>query len=107
MYVFGFVGGYFLVRWLAKEKKGFTFPRRAQELVSYLVVWSYPGRSSGYVLFTISRFYFANPLQIFASGTAGCRFMVPHRSIIDGMVVHQETRLSVLPLADLALWRCR
>jgi Prolipoprotein diacylglyceryl transferase len=96
MYVFGFVGGYFLIRWLAK-KRGIHLPKDVlQELISYLVVGVILGGRLGYVLFYNLPFYLANPLEI--CGLAR-RHVVSWRSdwnIIDGMVVRQETRLSVL-----------
>jgi len=66
MYVFGFVGGYFLVRWLAKKKKVDLPKDVLQELISYLVIGVIAGGRLGYVLFYNLPFYLANPLEIFA-----------------------------------------
>jgi len=74
MYVFGFVGGYFLVRWLA-EKRKVELPKDAlQEMISYLAIGVIVGGRLGYVLFYNLPFYLSHPLEVFAVWHGGMSF---------------------------------
>ena len=104
MYVFGFVGGYFLVRWLAKKKQ-IDLPKDVlQELISYLVVGVIVGGRLGYVLFYNLPFYLANPLEIFAVWRGGMSF---HGGLIGASLMGwwftKKHGLSFYRLADLCV----
>src|SRR5882672_1076829 len=104
MYVFGFVGGYFLVRWLAKKRRVYLPKDVLQELVSYLVVGVILGGRLGYVLFYNLPFYFVNPLQIFAVWHGGMSF---HGGLIGASLMGwwftRKRGLAFYPLADLCV----
>jgi len=104
MYVFGFVGGYFLVRWLAKKKQ-IDLPKDVlQELISYLVVGVIVGGRLGYVIFYNLPFYLANPLEIFAVWRGGMSF---HGGLIGASLMGwwftKKHGLSFYRLADLCV----
>jgi len=104
MYVFGFVGGYFLIRWLAK-KRGIHLPKDVlQELISYLVVGVILGGRLGYVLFYNLPFYLANPLEIFAFWHGGMSF---HGGLIGTLLMGwwfaKKRGLAFYPLADVCV----
>src|SRR5262245_54851706 len=102
MYVFGFVGGYFLVRWLAKKRRVHLPKDVLQELISYLVVGVILGGRLGYVLFYNLPFYLANPLEIFAVWHGGMSF---HGGLIGASLMGwwftRKRGLAFYPLADL------
>lgn len=104
MYVFGFVGGYFLVRWLAKKKKVDLPKDVLQELISYLVIGVIAGGRLGYVLFYNLPFYLANPLEIFAVWRGGMSF---HGGLIGASLMGwwftKKHGLSFYRLADLCV----
>src|SRR5215471_3888216 len=104
MYVFGFVGSYFLVRWLAKKRSVHLPKDVLQELISYLVVGVIIGGRLGYVLFYNLPFYFANPLEIFAVWHGGMSF---HGGLIGaslmGWCFTRKRGLPFYPLADLCV----
>jgi len=104
MYVFGFVGGYFLVRWLAKKKKVDLSKDILQELISYLVIGVIAGGRLGYVLFYNLPFYLANPLEIFAVWRGGMSF---HGGLIGASLMGwwfaKKHGLSFYRLADLCV----
>ena len=104
MYVFGFVGSYFLVRWLAKKRSVHLPKDVLQELISYLVVGVIIGGRLGYVLFYNLPFYFANPLEIFAVWHGGMSF---HGGLIGaslmGWWLTRKRGLPFYPLADLCV----
>jgi len=104
MYVFGFIGGYFLVRWLAKKKKVDLPKDILQELISYLVIGVIAGGRLGYVLFYNLPFYLANPLEIFAVWRGGMSF---HGGLIGASLMGwwftKKHGLSFYRLADLCV----
>lgn len=104
MYVFGFVGGYFLVRWLARKKKVDLPKDVLQELISYLVVGVIVGGRLGYVLFYNLPFYLANPLEIFAVWRGGMSF---HGGLMGASLMGwwfiKKHGLSFYRLADLCV----
>ena len=104
MYVFGFIGGYFLVRWLARKKKVDLPKDVLQELISYLVVGVIVGGRLGYVLFYNLPFYLANPLEIFAVWRGGMSF---HGGLMGASLMGwwftKKHGLSFYRLADLCV----
>jgi phosphatidylglycerol---prolipoprotein diacylglyceryl transferase len=104
MYVFGFVGGYFVVRWLAKKKKVDLPKDVLQELIGYLVVGVIVGGRLGYVFFYNLPFYLANPLEIFAVWRGGMSF---HGGLVGASLMgwwfSQKHGLSFYRLADLCV----
>lgn len=74
MYLFGFVGGYYLVRWLAR-KRGFALQgEQLVELACHLALGVVLGGRLGYVVFYSLPFYLANPLEVFAFWHGGMSF---------------------------------
>ncbi len=102
MYLFGFVGGYFLVRWLAK-KRGAYFPKDAlQEMISYLAIGVIVGGRLGYILFYNLSFYFNNLLEVFAVWHGGMSF---HGGLLGALLMGwwftKRRGFSFYPIADL------
>lgn len=74
MYLFGFVGGYFVARWVAR-KRGLPIGGDVLlELVSYLALGVILGGRLGYALFYNLSFYLAYPLEILAFWQGGMSF---------------------------------
>lgn len=74
MYLFGFVGGYFVARWVAR-KRGFALHNeKLMELVSYVAIGVVLGGRLGYVIFYNLSYYLADPLQVFAFWHGGMSF---------------------------------
>ena len=74
MYLFGFVGGFFVARWLAR-KRGIRFTtEQLTELISYVAIGVVLGGRLGYVIFYNLPYYLAYPLQVFAFWEGGMSF---------------------------------
>ncbi len=102
MYVFGFFGGYFLVRWLAK-KRNVDVPKDVlQELISYLAVGVILGGRLGYVLFYNLPLYLGDPLEALAIWHGGMSF---HGGLLGAVLMGwwftKKRSFSFYPIADL------
>jgi phosphatidylglycerol:prolipoprotein diacylglycerol transferase len=102
MYVFGFVGGYFLIRWLAAKKR-VSLPRDALDnLVSYLVIGVILGGRLGYVVFYNLPYYWNYPLEVFAVWHGGMSFHgALLGSILAGWWFSRRRAVPFYHLADL------
>ena len=74
MYLFGFVGGYFVVRWLGRKRGLGLGNEELMELISYVAIGVVLGGRLGYVIFYNLSYYLAYPLQLFAVWQGACRF---------------------------------
>ena len=104
MYVFGFVGGYFLVRWLAKKRRVHLPKDVLQELISYLVIGVILGGSLGYVLFYNS-FLSCQSVRDFAVWHGGMSFWRLIGASLMGWWFAKKRGLGFYPLRTL-LSRC-
>ena len=74
MYLFGFVGGYFVVRWLGRKRGLGLGNEELMELISYVAIGVVLGGRLGYVIFYNLSYYLAYPLQLFAVWQGGMSF---------------------------------
>ena len=74
MYIFGFVGGFFIARWLARKRKLAFTNEQLAELISYVAIGVVLGGRLGYVIFYSLPYYLAEPLRIFAFWEGGMSF---------------------------------
>lgn len=84
MYLFGFVGGYFLVRWLAPRRGVSLSKDTLLELINYLAVGVIVGGRLGYVVFWNLSYFISHPLEIFAFWHGGMAF---HGGIIGAVLM--------------------
>ena len=84
MYLFGLLGGYFLMRRLARKRK-VDLPREALlDLIGYVAAGVVVGGRLGYVLFYNLPFYLQNPWEIFAVWHGGMSF---HGGLIGSLLM--------------------
>lgn len=74
MYLAGFVGGYFLVRWLATKRSVSLSKDALLELINYLAIGVIVGGRLGYVVFWNLSYFVSHPLEIFAFWHGGMAF---------------------------------
>ena len=74
MYLFGFVGGFFVARWMARRRGLGLGNEQLVELITYVAVGVVLGGRLGYVLFYNLPYFLADPLQIFAFWHGGMSF---------------------------------
>lgn len=74
MYLFGFVGGYFIAAWLARKRGLALGGEKLVELLSYVAIGVVLGGRLGYVVFYNLPYYLAHPVQIFAVWEGGMSF---------------------------------
>jgi phosphatidylglycerol---prolipoprotein diacylglyceryl transferase len=104
MYIFGFVGGYFLVRWLAENRKIHLPKDVLQEFISYLMIGVIFGGRLGYVLFYNLPFYLDNPLEALAIWHGGMSF---HGGLLGALLMGwwftKRGGLAFYPVADVCV----
>src|SRR5205809_323794 len=104
MYIFGFVGGYFLVRWLAEKRKVHLPKDVLQEFISYLMIGVVFGGRLGYVLFYNLPFYLDNPLEALAIWHGGMSF---HGGLLGALLMGwwstKRRGLAFYPVADVCV----
>jgi len=104
MYIFGFVGGYFLVRWLAEKRKIHLPKDVLQEFISYLMIGVIFGGRLGYVLFYNLPFYLDNPLEALAIWHGGMSF---HGGLLGALLMGwwftKRRGLAFYPVADVCV----
>jgi len=102
MYLFGFVGGYFLVRWLAPKRNVPLSKDALLELINYLAIGVIVGGRLGYVLFWNLSYFMSHPLEIFAFWHGGMAF---HGGIIGAALMGwwylRKRKIPFYPVADL------
>ena len=74
MYLFGFAGGFFVARWLARRRNLALGNEQLAELISYIAIGVVLGGRLGYVVFYNLPYYLSHPLQIFAVWEGGMSF---------------------------------
>ncbi len=74
MYLFGFVGGFFVARWLARRRGFKVSNEQLAELVSHVAIGVVLGGRLGYVVFYNLPYYLAHPLQVVAFWEGGMSF---------------------------------
>ena len=74
MYLFGFVGGFFIARWLARRRGLVLNNEQLAEAISYVAIGVVLGGRLGYVIFYNLPFYLSEPLQVFAFWHGGMSF---------------------------------
>ena len=74
MYLFGFVGGFFVARWMARRRGLALGNEQLRDLVTYVAVGVVLGGRLGYALFYNLSYFLADPLQIFAFWHGGMSF---------------------------------
>ena len=74
MYLFGFVGGYFVAAWLARRRGLSLGGDKLVELISYVAIGVVLGGRLGYVIFYNLPYYLTNPAQILAVWEGGMSF---------------------------------
>lgn len=102
MYLLGFVGGYFLVKWLA-PKRGVPLSKDALlGLINYLAIGVIVGGRLGYVLFWNLSYFLSHPLEIFAFWHGGMAF---HGGMIGAVLMGwwylRKEQLRFYAVADL------
>ena len=104
MYLFGFVGGFFVARWLAR-RRGLAFDNeRLAELISYVAIGVVLGGRLGYVIFYNLSYYLAYPLELLAFWHGGMSF---HGGMLGAMLAGwwyvRRHGLPFYPAADCIL----
>lgn len=74
MYLFGFVGGFFVARWLARRRSLSFSNEQLAEAISYVAIGVVLGGRLGYVVFYNLPYYLAEPLKLFAFWEGGMSF---------------------------------
>ena len=101
MYLFGFVGGFFVARWLARRRGLKISNEQLTELISYVAVGVVLGGRLGYVIFYNLPYYLAYPLQVFAFWEGGMSF---HGGMLGAMLAGwlwvRKQGLPFYPAAD-------
>ena len=83
MYLFGFVGGYFVARWLGRKRGSALGNEELMEFISYVAIGVVLGGRLGYVIFYNLPYYLAYPLQLFAVWQGGMSF---HGGLLGAML---------------------
>lgn len=101
MYLFGFVGGFFVARWLARRRGIKISNEQLTELISYVAVGVVLGGRLGYVIFYNLPYYLAYPLQVLAFWEGGMSF---HGGMLGAMLAGwlwvRKQGLPFYPAAD-------
>ena len=104
MYLFGFIGGYFMMCHVAKLREMPIKNETISDLLFYGVLGVVLGGRLGYVLFYNTWYYFNHPLKIFYVWEGGMSF---HGGLIGVMVVLflfcRMRRLNLFMVADLVV----
>ena len=101
MYMFGVIGGYFVVRWIARRRGPTLDNEQLIELITYVAVGVVLGGRLGYAVFYNLSYYFAYPLQLLAFWQGGMSF---HGGLIGAVLAGwwyvRKRGLSFYPAAD-------
>ena len=104
MYLFGFIGGYFMMCHVAKLRKMSINNETISDLLFYGVLGVVLGGRIGYTLFYNSRYYFNHPLKIFYVWEGGMSF---HGGLIGVVIVLflfcRIRKLNLFMVADLVV----
>ncbi len=104
MYLFGFVGGYFMMCHVAKFRKMAINQDTISDLLFYAVLGVVIGGRLGYTLFYNTKYYLSHPLQIFYVWEGGMSF---HGGLLGVLIVLllfcRRRNLPLLLIADLAV----
>ena len=73
-YLFGFAGGFFIARWLARRRGLAISNEQLVELISYVAIGVVLGGRLGYVVFYNLPYYLASPLEVFSVWQGGMSF---------------------------------
>lgn len=102
MYLFGLLGGYFLMRRLARKRRVELSGDALLDLVGCVAVGVVAGGRLGYVLFYNLPFYLHNPLEIFAVWRGGMSF---HGGLLGSLFMGwrfaRKRRIPFYALSDL------
>ena len=104
IFALGFVIAYFLIYYLAKERKLNLTKEDVADFLFYIVIGTVIGSRFFLVLFYDLRYYLANPLEIFALWHGGLSF---HGGLIGailaGFLFCRKKKINFYDLADIAV----
>lgn len=104
MYLLGFVGGFFMMRHVARLRDYPIDKEGISDLLFYAVLGVVIGGRLGYTLFYNAPYYFSHPLKIFYIWEGGMSFHGGLLGVLTALVIFAVRRhFSLLMLADLSV----
>lgn len=104
MYVVAFVIAYFMILYLARQRKVKLTVEQLSDLIAYVIVGMILGARTFYVLFYNLSFYLTNPLEIFAVWHGGLSFHGALLGIIlAGYLFCRRKKINFYDIADIAV----
>jgi len=104
IFVLGFLIGYFLLVYLAKQRKLDLTKDDLSDLLLYLLIGIVAGARLFYILFYNLKFYLSSPLDIFAFWHGGMSF---HGGLAGGMIAVflfcKKKKINVYDILDIAV----
>lgn len=104
MYALGFLITYFLLLFLAKERKMSLDKEKILDLIVYSMIGTILGGRMGYILFYNLPFYFRNPLEILAIWHGGMSFHGGFIGVtIAALIFCRKHKINFWKLADMTV----
>jgi phosphatidylglycerol:prolipoprotein diacylglycerol transferase len=102
MYLLGFVGGWFVIRSLARRRSLPLGVDELSDLLFYVVLGVVLGGRLGYVLFYNAAYYLHHPLEIVAVWTGGMSFHGGLLGVVVATVLYcRHKKIAILPVGDI------
>ncbi len=102
MYLLGFVGGWLVIRHLARLRSLPLVTEELSDLLFYCVFGVILGGRLGYVLFYNAAYYMHHPLEVFAVWEGGMSFHGGLLGVVVATVIYcRRKRIEILPAGDI------